>query len=200
MNQEKPNLQKYENLNNNKKDEIGLSPEKLKNISPSELNLETNNKEKRIEEVRQNLDKIFGQEPFNESLILQKLKEASDIIYDMDAMPLSADSNYQMISEWLTTQCEKAVSVFFKKARDGNAEERLRYSAALMRLEMVADKKAFDDALKQNSTNRQTIEELYKKSREENKLSDERKLTAKEAFGHAGKILMDGIKYLFRRE
>ena len=195
MRQEKPNLQKHEGLNNNEKAEPTLSPGKPINYSFSEPN-----EEKRIEEIRQNLDKAFSSEVFNESLVLQKIEEASRIICDIDALPLSADSTYQMLSEWLTAQCEKAVSVFFKKARDGNAGERLRYSAALMRLEMVANQKVFNDALKQNLTNRQAIEELYKKAREENKLPDERKLTAKEGLKYAGKILLDGIKYLFRRK
>lgn len=121
-------------------------------------------------------------------------------MYDMDALPLSVDLTYQAIEEWLTAQCEKAVSVFFKKAREGNAEEKLRYSAALMRLGMTTDGKAFDDALKQNLTNRQAIEELYQKALKENKLPDERKLTTKEAIKGVGKIWLDGIKSFFKRK
>jgi len=195
MNQEKSNFQKHENLNGDEKKEPTMPPKKSINDSPLELC-----QEKRIEEIRQNLDKTFGQKAFDESLVLQKIEEASKTIYDMDALPLSVDSTYQMISDWLTTQCEEAVSVFLKKARDGNTEDRLRYSVALMRLEMVVDRKAFDDALKHNLTNRQAIEELYKKSREENKLPDERNLTTKEALKQAGKILLDRINYFFKRK
>lgn len=199
MNQEKLDHQTYENLSSDKKDKPDLPSEKPKNTPPLTPNLELSNEEKRIKEIKQNINRMLEPEPFNESLIFQKIKEASDIIYNMDALPLSSDSTYQMISEWLTAQCEKAVSVFFKKAREGNTEERLRYSTALMRLGMVADGKVFDEALKQNLTNRQAVEELYKKSREENRLPDERKLTAKEALKQTGKILLDGIKSFFKR-
>ncbi len=156
-------LPKEENLNVASEEKIAP----IKESKPKELESGISEEEyqRRQAQLRGLLDNAYSstsEKKFDEKEALRVIEKASEIVNDIDALPLGSDRVYQEASILAGKNLDLWGRGLFELARTTKGELRCRYAQALDHLRYLVKGSSYDDLLKGLMTNREAITELYK--------------------------------------